>query len=345
MQKNLSIFNSKKIPYAFFLCLLMLALTESFVRNIPDKILGFADMIIYKKKAIIDGDNKLKFSGIILGDSRALGINAKIISDALSKEMNKRVDIYNFSTPYADMRTYYLFLYNYLQQHEKPKIVFISTMPESLFKGWDICQDMYGKYLYVHRFCELFDLADMMSVVPPGCSGEIIIPEIERFSYLLTFRKEIKILLMNPWQEFSGPQMLDTVLKEHNGGIVFGKDNIITEDDIKESIFYKQQVVINHDALYWFNKFIDLAKEHKIYVFMFNSPLPETLFEQREENGMNNIYKQAVKDILNSNDNLKVIQPILESYKEKYFMDANHLNDAGNEIFSQYLSLKIIEYF
>ena len=83
MHKNSFIFNSKKLPLAFLLSIVLLLVAELMVRYYSYHIIPASEYILDYKRNYLEAKNKLEYDGIILGDSRSLGIDTKMISDAI----------------------------------------------------------------------------------------------------------------------------------------------------------------------------------------------------------------------------------------------------------------------
>ena len=81
MLRILSIFNSKRIPYAFIFCLILLIGVEGAVRRNIYAFTSTSNTILLYKKNLVEHQQMKHYDALIMGDSRALGIHAKEISN------------------------------------------------------------------------------------------------------------------------------------------------------------------------------------------------------------------------------------------------------------------------
>lgn len=82
----------RKIPLAFFLCLGLLVATEFFVRQYAPVIRSFSDSVILYKKKILEDKRTSNFDGLLMGDSRILGVDAKLVSNMVTNTIGRRFE-------------------------------------------------------------------------------------------------------------------------------------------------------------------------------------------------------------------------------------------------------------
>ena len=89
----------------------------------------------------------------------------------------------------------------------------------------------------------------------------------------------------------------------------------------------------------YYRKIIDLCVEYDIEVYSLNTPLIETTFEESKKiSEPFSAYFEKLKADYPQEQYPKVhIETTFESYEEKYFDDADHLNEDGARVYTQYL--------
>jgi len=333
VEKNLSIFNFRKFPLAFACFLLLLFCTELVARYYyPTRGPLFDNIIEYKTKYLMLKEN-IYYDGIILGDSCSLGLDAKLVADIINYKTGKSLSFYNFSFPVVGAKGWYIFLRKYISLNQKPKIVFMESIPSlmtEVMKRKEVPTDE------LHRFALAFSLKDYYDIVPVDFSFKILMHKIKRQSYLVTYRSFIRDLASNFYRHRERGLMID-----ENGRVIFGLTEIPTLEEVQGSDIYKADFYLNEDILFWFKKFFSLARENDIKILIFGTPMSEEVSLKREERGINRRYEEAMLDLIAGYDNIVLIKPISEGYNRKYFYDANHLNDEGNDIFSVELGKRI----
>jgi hypothetical protein len=301
----------------------------------PTKGPLFDNILDYKTK-YLNLKKNIKYDGVILGDSCSLGIDAKIIADIINKETKESLHFYNFSFPIVGAKGWYIFLRRYIATNQKPKLILMESIPSLMT---ELARRKEVPIDELHRFALLFSWKDYYNIVPIDFSFKIIIHKLKRLSYLVTYRRFIQDLVSNFYRHRERALMIDG-----NGRVIFGPTKSPTLEQLQESDIYKADFYLNEDALYWFKRFFSLAKDNNIKILIFGIPLPEEVFLKREERGINKRYEQAMLDLITDYENVALIKPISEGYHRKYFYDANHLNDEGNNISSIELGKKIAAY-
>ena len=342
MQKSLSIFSSKKIPFAFILCLFLLILTEFVSRQLSVYYMPTQNLLYLHRRSFLSQENPLKYEGVIIGDSRVMAVNAQKISAAISKKIGREFNVYNFSVFYSDIRHFYLILKNYLEKHESPEIVFLSLMPESVFGGWNVTGDiMNSREGYISRLCLLSSVHDLWLTYPKlFFLKKLLIPKIENMSYFLTYRLYLRHFNSAQLKE-NHLQRIEDGMRKTSGGIYFAQDIPLTEETLKGMAFYNQDVNINVDSAKWYKKIIQLAERKEIPVIIFNAPYPDTVYNMREKNGFNRRYNRFIEEISKEFKNVYFVLPIIDKYKDDLSADWIHLNLKGVEIFNKQLTQKL----
>ncbi len=348
MRKNLFISNSKRLPWGLLTCVLLFVLTEAGLHTVFYKTLPPNDVFFIEQKKLLDGSAAAAdYDGIMIGDSRMTGWDSQKLSDEVSAVSNREFSVANLACPYQDIRGYYLMLKKYLRRHGKPQVILFSSMPESLFEGWNINGPMELRGNYIHRFCLLFSLKDSFEVFPFQIFKEVAFYEIERYSYLITFRGhwrnsfEKKFnLRQNLRAAFYSEDAVPTDSRWLEDPVLRQKVVLLR---IKSSSFNTQSPRVNEESYRWLRKFFALADKNGIPVFLLNAPINALYYEQREHNGLHERYRNMIRDFGDEFEHISIVQPLLLSYDLEFFRDDNHLNEAGWERYSDQFMPLIIE--
>lgn len=344
-KNSLSIFLNKA-PWALLICLALLLITESFIRKNVQAIVGLEDSLFIQRKSHLNGPKKLDYDGILIGDSRIIGINAKLISQTFSDTLKEDHNFHNFSLLYSDIRAHYILLKNYLEKHKKPQYIIFSSMPEATFNGWNIIYEMYNKHTHIYRFGTTFPLKDIYLTLPFRDFLKFIPIKTEGLSELFTYRGFIYSILVGKRRlQLEAQSYLNRSIDQKNGGVILGNTGHVTQKSIKRSLIYAQSTTMNENSVLWLEKFFQLAQENNIQVIMFNMPLLSSIYDQRMDNGFNKKYLNLLNELLKKYKNVTFIGPKIRTYDQKYFDDFSHLNTKGfdrfdkelNDILKQYL--------
>jgi hypothetical protein len=138
MLRILSIFNSKKTPCAFILCLLILIGVEVMVRRNVYAFTSSSNTILLYKKNLVKNKQFKNYNALIMGDSRALGMQAKEISEIVSAETGGDYQFFNYSFPQSGVQNHFLLLKNYLKHQKAPKLIVLISSPIVLTGEWNL---------------------------------------------------------------------------------------------------------------------------------------------------------------------------------------------------------------
>jgi hypothetical protein len=94
--------------------------------------------------------------------------------------------------------------------------------------------------------------------------------------------------------------------------------------------------------LFWYRKFLALARQHQIKVFLFNAPMPPS-FQQAAEEDVR-AYRGVLSELSGQFDNVTLIEPLLSIYEWEDFYDFSHLNRNGSCRFSQELGHDLVNH-
>lgn len=342
MEKNSFIFNFKKFPKAFFIALLLLLITEIICRYNTPYIINPGDYVLLYKERHLKLKDKSDYNAILLGDSRAMGIDTNYISKNIQLKLKKDFLIYNYAIPGFGVQGYYLLLKKYLKYNKKPEYIFLSTRP--LLLAGHVNIEKRSAREHKHRFFLFFSIPEYFKITSFPFFIKTLHLKIERFSYLLMYRSNLKKLYEQYYHSKKIKPRIKLGLIENQGGgypYSLGKKSNINDERIKESYTWKEDFYVDIDAMNWFEKLFNLAEENQIKVIIFNMPLVAPVFEKREKNGSNLRYKELLLTLEEKYKNITLLRPILESYETTYFSDPSHLNTEGNERFKTILFDKI----
>ncbi len=339
MHKILSIFNSKKCPTAFLICLALLIIVEVIVRSNLYYLTTHSDALIhYKEKILRKRDKKISPNAILMGDSRILGLHAKEISDNL---INLNYSFYNYALPNHGVRGYYLLLKKYLKYNPAPEVILFYSSPIALTKAWNLdnVDKIDKKKLF--RFVSLYSLIDSFEILPLKIFYKALMLKIEKISNLVTYRKKIRKLFANRSDFKDKSSWLKSSLEISSGGAIICQNKEPTMKDVVTSEYYQTHFKLNSDSLYWFDQFFKLAQDNAIEIIISNAPLVKPTFKKREENGNNQKYIKQMKNFEKKFENITLIEPLLEGWNLSYFCDTQHLNKEGLKLFTEESSNKI----
>jgi len=134
----------------------------------------------------------------------------------------------------------------------------------------------------------------------------------------------------------------ESLFNRKTGGLIFSIDKKWTYDSSNdlEHIEFK----ISETSVDFIMQFLKLSKQNSIKVFLFNMPIPDTIYQHRIANGFYNKYFDTINRIKKSYpDTLFVYDKVL-SYDDSYFCDGSHLNYIGAKHFQSIDYPKIIKW-
>jgi hypothetical protein len=334
--KKLPIRHSVKIPAAFLSAFVLLVFTEGLSRTCGPYIRSFSDNMTIYKRRLLENPQQKTFDGIFIGDSRIMGIDAKLVSQIVSQETGKKWEFYNFSLPNHGIQGHYLFLKKYLQRHKKPKVIFFSSVPVGFTGRWNLCKPDAAIFTeQMHRFLLMYSLPESYEALSMGDWMRIIPIQLERLSFLVSYRRHIRSFLQDIPDKMLQPNV-ESLVAGKNGGFYF-KARPFQEYDVPNALgsLWAAPFIVDEQALFWYQKFFALAKEHRIKVFFFNAPMPPS-FKQTTQDDQRS-YQDILADLVNEFDQLTLIEPLLSIYDWEYFYDFSHLNRNGSYRFTQEL--------
>lgn len=338
MDNNLFISNFKKWPLAAILALGLLLITEGVARHNAEAIRSFSDKLILYKKNIIESKKTGPFRGVILGDSLALGVDAKLLSRTISRQLNQDFPVYNLSLPEHGVQGYYLLLKKYLRHRPPPEVIFFSVSPSSWSGQNNFVRENEMMSTGLHRFCLLFSVPDCVEVFPAYFFPKALIGKIERLSFLVTYRRMIRDFLERAADSPRPEPSLADLTVGRNGGVNFGIGEPPSDNAIKSTANHPAPFMPDAEALFWYEKFFHLAQKKDIRVIIFNAPVIEEVCAAWRDNGDNERYRGLMNDLAQKFPVINTVDPLWRPYNRTLFRDIVHLNGPGYDQFSRGLA-------
>lgn len=325
---------SKKIPAALILCLVLLLATDAVVRQHIYGLTSISYGILHYKDSIVKTENLDRFNGIFMGDSRILGLHAKEISDSVFTETGKRYEFFNYSFPQSGVQSYYLLLKKYLKYQKAPEVIVFMSSPIALTGEWNFNKVEKPFSVAFYCFAFLYSLRDTLTSLPLETALAVARLKLENAFALIAYRAEIKKFLQDPSTYEDRREWLKRSMAISNGGALMTRNVPPTEQEIRESTFFKTEFKINADSINWYKKFFALALENNIQVIIANAPLIDLVYARRETNGANVRYAREIMKFKQQFPNIHLIDPLVEPYGMEYFGDVHHLNREGFKKFT-----------
>lgn len=336
MRRISSIFSSKKLPLAFIICLLLLSGVEILVRFNLYALASFSNALLLYKNNFIKSQELKGINALIMGDSRALGIHAKEISDYVTAESKEDFQFFNYSYPQSGVESYYLLLKDYMKYHNTPKLIIFIVSPITLTGevNFKHLEKPYAVPLY--NFTYLFSAVDSIKYLPRQAVSKALLIKLENNVKFIAYRGRIKELITHPESYSDKSNLLQRSIQLSNGGNLIVRNILPTQKEIENSVFFKKVFVLDDYSIHWYEEFFQLAKENNIKIIVLNAPLIKSIFENRQKNGSNQIYINKMKSFKQQFDHIYLTDPLIIPYEMNYFSDDQHLNRDGYKIFSEY---------
>ncbi len=317
-------------PLALILVLCLLMAVEVLVRQGSDYLLSFTEKVMRGKKAWIAQPQEQPIDWLIVGDSRAMGLDARVLSDGLSSSGHE-IKVYNLSLPNHGVQSYALLLKLYLKHHSPPERIVLSIAPVTLMAEWFNADPDASASTELHRFCRMYSFGEGLSAFDRSMWLKLALAKLERLSYTLTYRKQ----LIDVWRD-KGPvsrlsqQQVNTMLKRYNGGVQMGVGPAPDAPTIRGSAIYKHSFAVNEQAVEAYLKFLQLAADHNIQVTVVHAPMVQAVYDKRMDDGSYQRYVDVIHRIRQQHPQVEWIEPLWTAWEARYFNDPQHLNSDGD---------------
>lgn len=282
------------------------------------------DLSIYQfRKKIEQYFEHKTYNTIILGDSRALAINYAAPPDS---------DIYNYSFSNAGgLYPYPCFLQKYLRKNAPPQKIIWSFIPLMLTNEWEIFQDNIEKRdSELERAAFLYQVSDILFPLfqnifwqNPATMESLLKKKIDiNFKYLKNY-------VIEDYE----PQHNQQLFNEKTGGLIFAESVRwqYSPDTYLENVPFN----IGKNTTRFINEFMAMAQQSNIQVFLFNMPIPSSVYQKRIDLGFYEKYFAYFAEIKREYPDNLFINPKILHYEDSFFVDGSHLNQWGAELFQQ----------
>jgi len=264
------------------------------------------------------------YETIILGDSRALAVNF---------HAEEKEDIYNYSFANSGgMYPYVYFLKNYLKHQEKPKQILWSFIPLMLTDTWEIFKiSPSGNSAEVYRASKLFSITDMISL-----EKNSIFYQYPRVSRSL-IEKKLYIDAVSIGKYFSESYDIENnkqLFNQKTGGLLYSKD--VSWRYNKNTYLETTEFNISDQEINFVEKFLKIAKNNNIKIYLFNMPIPETIYKKREEKLFYEKYFSVMDALKEKYPETLFIYKKIIAYRGSFFIDGSHLNSPGAHYFQNH---------
>lgn len=340
MPRNLFIFNSKNFPVSLSIAVLLLLISELIARAYAPFFMPMHDYLMFYKRDRMIQKVKPFENAILIGDSRAMSIDARALSSHLTQKLQRPFRVYNYAFPAIGAEGYYLFLKKFLHHNQAPEVVFFCVRP--LMLAGNALVEKNSTHSHKHRFFSLFSIGEYRETLNLKFFFKSLPLELRERLILITYRASIESFIKSflKGEPLEDKISKNIIIESMNGGIPLEGPRLINIEEIRESPEWLDKLFIDPDALFWFEKFLQLAKDQRITVVIFNIPSVKDVYEKREQNGENALYQAAMGE-LKTKYGLKIVEPLLEVYEYQYFADDNHLNEAGDRLFLEQLTQRL----
>jgi hypothetical protein len=262
----------------------------------------------------------------IMGDSVAAGgiLASLFIDDKLS--------IRNDAVAGSGPAFSYLLLKSEIKAGKIPKKIIVAHSPHT-FSG-------IRTPVLLGRFAHWSELPGLLMEDDIQLS-DFIYALLTRFSYILSYRTQIKNLLKGDFGFFLNTQSKDPSeqerLDEYINAVIKGT---YSPKPLKKGIWpmYKEQFIVSPINDEYFSALLDLANQYKIEVFWVTMPVTERVYDAREQIGFNAKFYQYIDTYVHTKK-LKYIQKRFLVYDDVLFDDLSHLNTAGAVLFTKHLKM------
>jgi hypothetical protein len=264
----------------------------------------------------------------IMGDSVAAGgILASLFKD-------DNLSIRNDAVAGGGPAFSYLLLKSEIKAGKIPKTIIVAHSPHT-FSG-------IRTPVLLGRFAHWSELPGLLMEDDIQLS-DFMYALLTRFSYILSYRTQIKNLLRGNSAFFVNTESKDPSeqerLNEYNNAVIKGT---YSPKPLNQGIWpmYKEQFIVSPLNDEYFSALLDLANQYNIEVFWVTMPVTERVYDAREKIGFNTKFYQYINTYIHTKK-LKSIQERFLVYDDVLFDDLSHLNTAGAVLFTKHLRMRM----
>ncbi|MBZ0165705.1 MAG: DUF1574 domain-containing protein [Candidatus Omnitrophica bacterium] len=285
--------------------------------------------LIHIKRLMMDQAAAANMDMIILGDSRVLGVDARYMSDRLSRDFGRHFLVYNFAMPNQGVRSYQIFLQKYLKKGNPPKYVMFSSAPFAITGLYALEKHKDSRDL-LYRMMHMYNMREVIGKLPWKVSLRLLGLKIEGLIHIVHYRKAIRegIRGAGNFQHDYFDEMARYVWAT-NGAYQLNNFSRIPREMILQSGYYNIPLNLDADMDKEYRKFFELSRRHGIIVFLITAPINEIIYDKREKLNENDYYRGVLAQWAAEYPNIRIVEPSLRSYPAEDFTDTQHMNPRG----------------
>jgi len=284
-----------------------------------------------KEKKLKSGS---KYDDIVLGDSRTLAINYCC--------QNESNEIYNYSFPnVGGIYQYVYFLQKYLRTQPKPKKILWSFIPLQLTDHWEIFKNPSPSWKsdMIYRSSKLYSVTDIIKPDKdnifyrhPDTTKNLLYRKL-----FIDFSSVIKYFIEDDYKK-----KRESLFNKKTGGLIFAIEKKWTYDSSNE--LEQIEFNISERSVDFIKQFLELSKQNSIKVFLFNMPIPDTIYRHRIANAFYKKYFDTINQIKQLYPDTFFVYDRVLSYDDSFFCDGSHMNYIGAKYFQSTDYPKIVEW-
>lgn len=256
-----------------------------------------------------------------MGDSRAYAFS----SLAYNEERKKIFNIYNFSAPQAVVAYSLQWLETFIKENTKPKAIFLILSPEGFDDKKKLLHKPFlrlgAKEEFINKYWDMFPQADR---------DEYILDKLLAFRKIeFDFKLLVERIKTKKLKDYNRTYNIDyQILNLYNGeqlaytNVINDEEKLI-QDSQKMARIYLKDFEVHPTQFFFLEKFLQLAKENSIRVFLV---LPKVYPEYRKkwnELGIMDAWWNKVNQLAEQYGSL--------AYDLEKFSDCNLFYDASHQ--------------
>lgn len=327
----------KRLPLGMFLCLMLLIVSEAGVRAVEKNFWTHTHGVIDHKRRVLTSSDRKNYNALVLGDSQILRLDAKHVSEQLTKNLGRTFNVYNFAIQNHGVETYPLLLQKYLDYHHPPEYIFLSIPPLALTGEWSSKNTgEVSRSLYF--MSDLYSIPEVFGMLPWRDYLRFSLVEIESLSSLVRYRLQLRESIRhNQWDLHVRIEEQEKSLSKYNGGTLIQRPSRMSIDEVRQLDYYDASIELDPYTLEIYHKVCRIAEKYDVKVLVTNVPILDEIVANREKSLSNQRYKQFIYSLVNRYEHVSYVEPIIRPYDYKYFEDWHHLTADGVEKFTHAL--------
>ena len=333
--------SSRRVPQAALAAVLVCLAIEVAVVELRPRFAGALDYTLQAKLGAMT-DSASVDDVVIFGDSRFFSIEPAAVERALGGNLR----VTNYAWPFAGVEMVEFALDAYLQAKRPPRLILVGWMPEKLAVSADRLTAAADP-LYQTRLFNSLPTFPLAVSLARGGHGELFWGLVEHrlmppsahhrdrladWALGNTATSEDDQRLIESWRQTGSFLLYHGETAPPDAVASYGRAS---------GGFAPESAVPNAVP---FRRFLERASSKGIPVLLLNVPLPKSLHERFEEIGVIERYRRFIGEMGQSFDNFRVVEPLIEVYRDEYFADVGHLNDQGHRAYRQAYPARLEKY-